>query len=231
MLIPSVLKNNFLLNNKKEKFLKINKYNYNYIYLFLRTFPNLIENINIINYVNNNFSEYVINLKININNDNFLNLITILKTSLLFKYKYLNDFTCSDNLNILNKKSRFSLIYVLQNITNTSKLIINRNIEKFDTIISISQLYNSANWAEREIFDLFGIFFLNHYDLRKILTDYGFSGFPLCKDFPLTGYLELRYCEELKCIKYSKLKLMQEYRNFNFLSPWQQYLKFKNNEV
>jgi NADH-quinone oxidoreductase subunit C len=214
-----------------KKFLKINKYNYNYIYLFLRTFSHLIKTIKIINYVNNNFSEYIIVLKNNINDLEFLKFLKILKTSLIFKYKYLNDLTCSDNLNLLTKTTRFSLLYILQNIITTSKLIIVRNIDKMNFISSITPFYNSACWAEREIFDLFGIFFLNHPDLRKILTDYGFSGFPLCKDFPLTGYLELRYCEELKCIKYNKLKLMQEYRNFNFLSPWQQYLKFKNNEV
>jgi NADH:ubiquinone oxidoreductase subunit C len=161
----------------------------------------------------------------------FLQFFKIVKTSLLFKYKYLNDLTCSDNLNLIEKSHRFSLIYIIQNIINTSKLIIIRNLNKSSVITSLTLLYNSACWAEREIFDLFGIFFLNHPDLRKILTDYGFSGFPLCKDFPLTGYLELRYCEELKCIKYNKLKLMQEYRNFSFLSPWQQYLKFNNNEI
>jgi|RifCSPhighO2_12_1023870.scaffolds.fasta_scaffold129174_1 NADH-quinone oxidoreductase subunit C len=226
-----ILKNVFSYETHAKKFLKINKYNYNYIYLFLRIFSHLIKTIKIINYVNNNFSEYVIVLKNNINDLNFLNFLKILKTSLLFKYKYLNDLTCSDNLNLLTKTTRFSLFYVLQNIITTSKLVIVRNIDKINFISSVTAFYNSACWAEREIFDLFGIFFLNHPDLRKILTDYGFSGFPLCKDFPLTGYLELRYCEELKCIKYNKLKLMQEYRNFNFLSPWQQYLKFKNNEI
>jgi len=226
-----ILKNIFPYDINVKKFLKINKYNYNYIYLFLRTFSHLIKTIKIINYVNNNFSEYIIVLKDNINDLEFLKFLRILKTSLIFKYKYLNDLTCSDNLNLLIKTTRFSLLYVLQNIITTSKLIIVRNIDKTTLISSITPFYNSACWVEREIFDLFGIFFLNHPDLRKILTDYGFSGFPLCKDFPLTGYLELRYCEELKCIKYNKLKLMQEYRNFNFLSPWQQYLKFKNNEI
>jgi len=226
-----ILKNIFPYDNNVKKFLKINKYNYNYIYLFLRTFSHLIKTIKIINYVNNNFSEYILILKNNINDLEFLKFLKILKTSLIFKYKYLNDLTCADNLNLLTKTSRFSLFYVLQSIITTSKLIIIRNIDKINFVSSITPFFNSACWAEREIFDLFGIFFLNHPDLRKILTDYGFSGFPLCKDFPLTGYLELRYCEELKCIKYNKLKLMQEYRNFNFLSPWQQYLKFKNNEI
>jgi NADH:ubiquinone oxidoreductase subunit C len=226
-----ILKNIFTLKTNEKMFLKINKYNYNYIYLFLRTFSHLIKTIKIINYVNNNFVEYIIILKNNINDFMFLKFLKILKTSLIFKYKYLNDLTCSDNLNLLTKTSRFSIFYILQNIITTSKLIIIRNIDKLNNISSITSLFNSACWAEREIFDLFGIFFINHPDLRKILTDYGFSGFPLCKDFPLTGYLELRYCEELKCIKYNKLKLMQEYRNFNFLSPWQQYLKFKQNEI
>jgi NADH-quinone oxidoreductase subunit C len=226
-----ILKNTFPYEMTAKNFLKINKYNYNYIYLFLRSFSHLIETVKIINYVNNNFSEYVIILKNNINDMIFLNFLKIIKTSLIFKYKYLNDLTCSDNLNLLTKINRFSLLYVFQNINTTSKLIIIRNLEKSMFVSSITSLYSSACWAEREIFDLFGIFFINHPDLRKILTDYGFAGFPLCKDFPLTGYLELRYCEELKCVKYNKLKLMQEYRNFTFLSPWQQYLKFKNNEI
>ncbi len=226
-----ILKNTFPYEMTVKNFLKINKYNYNYIYLFLRSFSHLIETVKIINYVNNNFSEYVIILKNNISDIIFLNFLKIIKTSLIFKYKYLNDLTCSDNLNLLTKINRFSLLYVLQNINTTSKLIIIRNLEKSTFVSSITSLYSSACWAEREIFDLFGIFFINHPDLRKILTDYGFAGFPLCKDFPLTGYLELRYCEELKCVKYNKLKLMQEYRNFTFLSPWQQYLKFKNNEI
>ena len=226
-----ILKNTFPYEMTVKNFLKINKYNYNYIYLFLRSFSHLIETVKIINYVNNNFSEYVIILKNNISDIIFLNFLKIIRTSLIFKYKYLNDLTCSDNLNLLTKINRFSLLYVLQNINTTSKLIIIRNLEKSTFVSSITSLYSSACWAEREIFDLFGIFFINHPDLRKILTDYGFAGFPLCKDFPLTGYLELRYCEELKCVKYNKLKLMQEYRNFTFLSPWQQYLKFKNNEI
>jgi NADH:ubiquinone oxidoreductase subunit C len=226
-----ILKNIFPYDLNVKNFLKINKYNYNYIYLFLRSFSHLIKQIKIINYINNNFSEYKIILKDNIVDLKFLQFFKIVKTSLLFKYKYLNDLTCSDNLNLIKKSNRFSLIYIIQNIINTSKLIIIRNLNKSSVITSLTLLYNSACWAEREIFDLFGIFFLNHPDLRKILTDYGFSGFPLCKDFPLTGYLELRYCEELKCIKYNKLKLMQEYRNFSFLSPWQQYLKFNNNEI
>ena len=224
-----ILKNTFPYETTVKNFLKINKYNYNYIYLFIRSFLYLIDKIKIINYVNNNFSEYIITLKKNINNFEFFYLIKCLKTSLLFKYKYLNDITCSDNL-LSNFESfansdiiRFKLYYIFQNIITTSKLIIIREIGPLDQIISLIKLYNSSNWAEREIFDLYGVFFLNHLDLRRILTDYGFIGFPLCKDFPLTGYLELRYCEELKCVKYTKTKLMQEYRNFNFLSPWRQY--------
>ena len=166
----TVLKNipNYL---DSQKDIKINKYNYNYIYLFLRTFPNLIENVKIINYVNNTFIDYVITLKDNIKNSDFLKLITILKSSILFKYKYLNDFTCVDNLNILNKNIRFSLIYILQNINKTTKLILFKNINKLESTPSLTSLYKSSEWAEREIFDLFGIFFLNHPDLRKILTD------------------------------------------------------------
>ena len=94
--------------------------------------------------------------------------------------------------------------------------------------VCFSFLYNSACWAEREIFDLFGIFFINHPDLRKILTDYGFSGFPLCKDFPLTGFYEVHYDQEAKRVAYTPVRLAQDFRQFDFLSPWEGILSSQN---
>ena len=132
--------------------------------------------------------------------------------------------TCIDNLNLstCNNNNRFSLVYILNSINTTSRLLISTSFSLNTIIMSISSIYRSALWLEREIFDLFGVYFLKHNDLRRLLTDYGFKGFPLRKDFPLTGYVELRYNEELKSVKYQRLKLMQEYRYFNFESPWKQ---------
>lgn len=206
----------------------LNKYNYNYIYLFIHLFSNFIKNLKIINYVNNK-NNCLTNYEISINVSNLKYIFIILKSSILLKFDYLIDMTCIDNLLLKKNCLRFNIIYVLKNIKSLSKVLISCELNTLNFIESLTFLYSTANWSEREIFDLFGIFFFNHPDLRRILTDYGFVGFPLKKDFPLTGYLELRYCEELKCVKYNKLKLMQEYRNFNFNSPWQTYLKYKTN--
>ena len=99
------------------------------------------------------------------------------------------------------------------------KIVINFKTE--EKIPSITKLYPSANWMEREVFDMYGIKFKNHPDMRRILTDYGFVGFPLRKDFPLTGFNEVRYSEKDKKVVYEKVKLEQEYRNFDFESPWE----------
>jgi len=160
----------------------------------------------------------------------FWTLMILLKNSLLFNYQQLNDITCIDNLTLItnnnqdNIKDRFTLIYVFTNIKANSRLIVKILINKNQSIPSLVNLFNCANWLEREIYDFYGVIFSNHPDLRRILTDYGFNSNPLLKDFPLTGFLELRYNEEFKCVEYQPVKLMQEYRFFNFESPWNQYL-------
>jgi NADH-quinone oxidoreductase subunit C len=142
--------------------------------------------------------------------------------------------TCVDNLNLLSKKdvttikNRFTLIYVCSNIKYASQLIIKVTINFNQIIPSLFNLFKCTVWLEREIFDLFGVLFKNHPDLRRILTDYGFTYHPLQKEFPLTGYLELKYNDVHKCIEYQPIKLMQEYRNFIFESPWNQYLVTTN---
>ena len=119
------------------------------------------------------------------------------------------------------KSSRFELVYIFLSMVYNKRVILKTYLEDEEEIESITSVFKSANWFERECFDLFGIKFNNHPDLRKILTDYNFEGYPLRKDFPLTGHTEVRYSETKKKVVSEKVKLDQEYRNFDFESPWE----------
>jgi NADH-quinone oxidoreductase subunit C len=119
------------------------------------------------------------------------------------------------------RAKRFDIVYHLLSLTKNQRIRIKAQIGEGEAIPSIISLYPAANWFEREAFDMYGIAFAEHPDLRRILTDYGFSGYPLRKDFPLTGYVELRYDEELKRVVYQPVKLVQEFRDFDFMSPWE----------
>ena len=101
------------------------------------------------------------------------------------------------------------------------RIFLNISNSELESVSSIESIFKSANWFEREVWDMFGVYFLNHPDLRRILTDYGFEGYPLRKDFPLSGYTQVRYDEELKRVILEPLELTQEYRYFNFISPWE----------
>jgi NADH-quinone oxidoreductase subunit C len=140
------------------------------------------------------------------------------------KFRQLTDITAVD---YPTKEKRFKLIYLLLSHENNYRLIINSNIKEKTIVPSITKIFPSANWMEREVFDMYGITFKDHPDLRRILTDYGFKGHPLRKDFPLTGYKEVRYSEDQKKVIYESVKLEQNYRNFDFESPWQgtKYIK------
>ena len=125
------------------------------------------------------------------------------------------------------KDKRFRLIYLLLSHEKNLRIKLCLDFEASKNIPSIVKIFPSANWMEREVFDMYGIKFTNHPDLRRILTDYGFKGHPLRKDFPLTGFNEVRYSEKEKKVIYESVKLEQNYRNFDFESPWEgtKYLK------
>jgi NADH-quinone oxidoreductase subunit C len=119
------------------------------------------------------------------------------------------------------REKRFDVVYHLLSLTRNMRVRVKAMVGEGETIKSAIALYPAAGWFEREAFDMYGIAFGNHPDLRRILTDYGFFGYPLRKDFPLTGYVELRYDEELKRVVYQPVQLVQEFRDFDFMSPWE----------
>ena len=151
-------------------------------------------------------------------------IIKFLKLEKRFKFKQLIDIAAID---YPNDEKRFELVYLLLSIENNLRVKISIKFETNEKIPSISKIFPSANWMEREIFDMYGIKFIDHPDLRRILTDYNFKGHPLRKDFPLTGFNEVRYSEKEKKVIYEPVKLEQNYRNFDFSSPWEgtKYLK------
>lgn len=117
--------------------------------------------------------------------------------------------------------SRFDVVYHLLSMHNNQRIRIKVQVGEDESLPSVQNVYPCAVWFEREAFDMFGITFTGHADLRRILTDYGFEGYPLRKDFPLTGEVEVRYDDEQKRVVYEPVKLVQEYRNFDYLSPWE----------
>ncbi len=151
-------------------------------------------------------------------------VIKFLKLDNKFKFNQLIDIAAID---YPDEEKRFELVYLLLSIENNLRVKISVKFEVNEKIPSIVKIFPSANWMEREIFDMYGIKFINHPDLRRILTDYNFKGHPLRKDFPLTGFNEVRYSEKEKKVVYEPVKLEQNYRNFDFNSPWEgtKYLK------
>ena len=145
-------------------------------------------------------------------------IILYLKTNYKCRFKQLIDITAVD---YPEKEKRFKLVYLLLSHENNLRILVNINIDEKAQVPSIIKIFPSANWMEREVFDMYGISFKDHPDLRRILTDYGFKGYPLRKDFPLTGHTEVRYSEEHKKVVSEPVKLDQEYRNFDFESPWE----------
>jgi len=166
---------------------------------------------------------------LNINESNILNVVLFLKTNSETKFKQLIDITAVD---YPEKDTRFKLVYLLLSHENNQRVIIDFYVKENDIISSITSIFPSANWMEREVFDMYGIEFKDHPNLRKILTDYNFKGYPLRKDFPLTGHKEVRYSENEKKVIYEPVKLEQNYRNFDYKSPWEgtKYIKDQTKE-
>ena len=144
-------------------------------------------------------------------------VVTYLRSKKGFSFTTLIDITATD---FPAKEKRFQLIYHFLSMTENKRCKITMAVSDQETVNSVTPVFECANWFEREIFDLFGITFSSHPDLRRILTDYGFEGHPLRKDFPTTGFLEVRYDEVEKRVVYEPTSLTQGYRDFDFLSPW-----------
>ena len=163
-------------------------------------------------------------LLVEVSPEELLNVLTFLKSDDNFKFRQLIDIAGVD---FPEKEKRFKLIYLLLSHEKNIRIKISINIEIDKKIPSIVKIFPSANWMEREVFDMYGIEFLHHPDLRRILTDYNFEGYPLRKDFPLSGFTEVRYSEKEKKVIREPVKLEQNYRNFDFESPWEgtKYIK------
>ena len=169
-------------------------------------------------------------LFIDISVENLRSTILFLKTNGKCRFKQLIDITAVD---YPEKEKRFKIIYLLLSHENNLRIVVNTYIDEKIKVPSITKIFPSANWMEREVFDMYGISFNEHPDLRRILTDYGFNGYPLRKDFPLTGHSEVRYSEGKKKVVYEPVKLDQEYRDFDFESPWEgtKYIKQEDEKI
>ena len=169
-------------------------------------------------------------LMIEINDNDLIEVVQFLKSNEKSKFRQLIDIAGVD---YPDEEKRFKLVYLFLSHEKNLRIKLSINLEINQMINSITKIFPSANWMEREVFDMYGIKFKNHPDLRRILTDYGFKGHPLRKDFPLTGFNEVRYSEKEKKVIYEPVKLEQNYRNFDFESPWEgtNYLKDIKNTV
>tara|TARA_B100001750_G_C15435837_1_gene560854 strand:- start:372 stop:968 length:597 start_codon:yes stop_codon:yes gene_type:complete len=150
--------------------------------------------------------------------ENLTNVLIFLKSDQDTKFKQLIDITAVD---YPENKDRFKMVYLLLSHENNNRIILEYFINENEIVPSVTSIFPSANWMEREVFDMYGIKFKDHPDLRRILTDYEFEGYPLRKDFPITGHKEVRYSQEKKKVIYEPVRLEQDYRNFKYESPWE----------
>ena len=182
--------------------------------------PSKLENV-----INSELASKVLNsfvqndeLTVEIGETDVVQVVQFFKSNERIKFRQLIDIAGVD---YPDEEKRFKLIYLFLSHENNYRIKLSINFQPNQVIDSITKIFPSANWMEREVFDMYGIKFKNHPDLRRILTDYGFKGHPLRKDFPLTGFNEVRYSEKDKKVIYEPVKLEQNYRNFDFESPWE----------
>lgn len=180
------------------------------------------------------FSEFLVTSVPNyIKKINIKENVVCLETSLKYLYKLIKFLKLNHNCNLdqlvdicsidyPGKAQRFILVYNLLSVRFNFRVRVSVKVDEITPAPTLVSLYSSANWLEREVWDMHGVFFNNHPDLRRILTDYGFEGFPLRKDFPQTGYVEVRYDDQKKNVLYEPLEMAQEYRTFDFFNPWKQ---------
>ena len=167
-------------------------------------------------------------LYINIDNEDLIDVTLFIKSNENTKFRQLMDVTVVD---YPENAQRFKVVYLFLSHEFNQRIILSYLISENEVIPSLTPIYPAANWMEREVFDMYGVKFKDHPDMRRILTDYGFEGHPLRKDFPLTGHTEVRYSEELKKVISEPVKLEQNYRNFDYESPWEgtKYIKDQTN--
>ncbi|KAL5106444.1 NADH dehydrogenase ubiquinone iron-sulfur protein 3 mitochondrial [Taenia crassiceps] len=166
-------------------------------------------------------------LDIFIHPDGIIPVLSFLRNNHNAQCGVLVDITAMD---VPARPYRFEIVYNLLSLRYNSRVRVRTYTDELTPISSVCDLYQAANWYEREVWDMYGVFFSDHPDLRRILTDYGFHGHPQRKDFPLSGYTEMRYDEELKRVVIEPIELAQEYRKFDFKTPWESFPKFRNPE-
>jgi len=163
-------------------------------------------------------------LYVNIDNEDLIDVTLFIKSNVNTKFRQLMDITVVD---YPENAQRFKVVYLFLSHEFNQRIILSYLISENEVIPSLTPIYPAANWMEREVFDMYGVKFKDHPDMRRILTDYGFEGHPLRKDFPLTGHTEVRYSEDQKKVISEPIKLEQNYRNFDYESPWEgtKYIK------
>ena len=157
-------------------------------------------------------------LTVEVNAGRIVPVLKFLRDDVLCRFIQLIDITATD---YPERAKRFDVVYHLLSLHNNQRIRVKAKVGEEETIPSVIDIFPCADWFERETFDMYGVVFSGHPDLRRILTDYGFEGYPLRKDFPLTGHQQVRYDDQQKRVVYEPVKLVQEYRNFDYLSPWE----------
>lgn len=212
ILMQAWLNSNFLKFKKNRLYKNHNDINWYFVYYICIILNKFIYKIKL------KRGEHCIYLN---NIDDLNKVLYFLKYNLNCQFKQLIDICGIDYLGKYNKK-RFEINYNLLSIKHQLRLHIKILVNELMPVSSSTHLFKAADWYEREVWDMYGIFFKNHKDLRRILTDYGFEGFPMRKDFPQSGYVELRYDNDYKHLVYEPLELSQDFRSFDFISPWNQ---------